>query len=241
MAGGARFQAAHVGDEPPREPGDDREVVDDRPRAARQVAGARVLARPAAPPGRPDLGRDQFGEGAPGRDPAEPCGGRRDPVLDRLPRQALVAERRHAPGAAAALAAERDERLAAQAVPGARGGAARPPGFGPRPGRAAAVQPAAAVPHRRLAAAAAGPGPGPAAQGEPEVARRVAVVEPPGAGRTGWSRREIYHNREIYPTSKNISRTFCGSGPRPESNREPRPHADPKQRAGRSLPFDFVA
>jgi hypothetical protein len=60
-----------------------------------------------------------------------------------------------------------------------------------RPGRLAAVQPAAAVGHRRLPARAAAPRPRPAARREPQIARRIAVPEPPSADRARGGGRWI--------------------------------------------------
>jgi hypothetical protein len=183
VARGALFEPAHVGDEALGEARDRREIVDDRAGALGEMADARIFALAAFPLGRADLGRDQFGEGAPRRDPPEPGGGRGEAVLDRLARLALVDQGHQPLAPAQALAAERDERLAAQPVALAHGGAACPAGGGPWPGRFAAVQPTAPVRHRRLAAAPARSRPRPAARREPEIARRVAVPEPPGAGR----------------------------------------------------------
>jgi hypothetical protein len=81
-----------------------------------------------------------------------------------------------APAALRRLGAQRDQRagMAAVAQPGGtRGGE---PGRRPWAGALAAMQPAAAIGHRRLAAGAAGARAGAAARDGGEIAGRVAVA-----------------------------------------------------------------
>jgi hypothetical protein len=92
-------------------------------------------------------------------------------------------QRRQPPPGGGSLGAERPEigGPAAMAEPGAPG--ALPPRRGGRAAAVAAMQPAAAIGHRRLAAGAAGPGARAAAGDRGEVAGGVAVAQPAGAVR----------------------------------------------------------
>lgn len=157
------------------------QVVDHRPRAARQVARPRVLAGTARRRGGGSLGDDQIGERASGFGAPAPRG-RRRPAGRRGPEGRRLVDQRGDPLAPPpSLAPPGDEFASAHAVDVPRRGAARPAGLGARPGRLAAVQPAAAILHGGLAARVAGTRPRPAARRQPEIPRRIAVLEPAGA------------------------------------------------------------
>jgi hypothetical protein len=130
-----------------------------------------------------DLG-DELGRRAAGRVQQAQVPGRRRALL--APGDLALGERAQDAEAAAdarALLAHLAELGGTAAMPPARVAAALQPGRGARPGRFSAVQAAAAVLHGRLAARAARACPRPAARRQPEVARRVAVAQPPGAAR----------------------------------------------------------
>jgi hypothetical protein len=167
-----------------------REVVDQRPGAARLIADARVLTRPPRRLGRTDLGCDQVGERGSRLEPAYPLHRRSQPMPKRDVRLPLGAEGVHPLPPPHPLPPKRDERRAPQSMFEARLPAPLPPLGRPGPGRPSAVQPAAPVRHPRLPARAPAPCPRPAARREPEVAGRVPVPEPAGAQGPGRGGRD---------------------------------------------------
>src|SRR5438876_873235 len=88
-------------------------------------------------------------------------------------------------GSERALMAQCAQALAVAAVDQAGRAGAREPGGGARAGALAAMEAAAAVLHRRLAAGPAGPRAGAAAWGREEVAGAVAVAQPAAVGGRG--------------------------------------------------------